>query len=169
LSAPRWRLDKASIYSISSENDSPCRNSRLTTPFPSRSSSLERSRTRLLQFKFFTSTDDRACTFGAESPYTDNVSPGSNSGCPSRTSSVSILPKESIGAVRFVRQAVLRVKTTSPSGSEGMRSKYFEPLMHEFHLPKRGSAARCGRRNHDSRKLHLGDVFIDCSYGLGAV
>jgi hypothetical protein len=26
-----------------------------------------------------------------------------------------------------------------------------------------------GRRNHDSRKIHLGDVFIDHAHSLGAV
>jgi hypothetical protein len=51
----------------------------------------------------------------------------------------------------------------------GLKSKYFEPVMQELHPPKRGSSAQFGRRNHDSRKIHLGDVFIDCSCSLGAV
>jgi hypothetical protein len=52
---------------------------------------------------------------------------------------------------------------------EPFKSEDFEPVMQEYHPPKAWEFDAVGRRNHDSRKIHLGDVFIDCSCGLGAV
>jgi hypothetical protein len=48
-------------------------------------------------------------------------------------------------------------------------SKDFETVKQVAHRPKRGSSAQFGGRNHDSTNIRLGDVFIDCSCGLGAV
>src|SRR3954451_11001697 len=45
----------------------------------------------------------------------------------------------------------------------------FEPVTQELHPPKRGSSTQFGRRNDDARKIHLGDVSIDCPCRLGAV
>jgi hypothetical protein len=75
------------------------------------------------------------------------------------------------------REAALEMKidprVPQPRGVAGTKpapkTEYFEPFMQELHRPNRGSFSQFGRRNHDSRKIHLGVIFIGWSGGLGAV
>jgi hypothetical protein len=57
----------------------------------------------------------------------------------------------------------------SPARISLPKIKGSEPGIQDLHLHNRVSSAHFGRRNHDSGKIHLDNVFINCSCSLGAV